>query len=184
MASDFSIEGLSELHKTLQELPAKIEGNVMRGALRAGQKVLLDAARANVPVKDGDLRDSIRISFKSRSQKYGWVRMHLVAGNAKAFYAHMVEFGTAQHLIAVTEKVQRKTRRGTRDVSIKKMNQMLKSGALRIGDRYVGPSVLHPGAASKPFMRPAFDSANTQALTAVRDYIATRLPKEVAKQGR
>lgn len=185
MASEFSIDGLSALYDQLKELPGKVEGNIMRGALRAGQKVIQAAAISGVPVQDDVLRKSIRISFRARSQKFGWVRMHLVAGSKDAYYSHMVEFGTAQHIIRAKERPTRKTRRGTvKGLSIKTMNKMLASGSLKIGGRYVGASVLHPGAKPTPFMRKAFDSSQAQALAAMRDYIAQRLPREIRKAGR
>lgn len=183
--SNIEITGLSDLYAQLQQLSGKIESNVMRGALRAGLQVVRTAAINNVPVQDGDLRDSIRISARRRSMKYGWVRMHLVAGNDVAYYANMVEFGTAQHIIRAKERPTRKTRRGTvKGLSIKTMNKMLNSGSLKIGGRYVGASVLHPGARPAPFMRPAIDGSQQQALEAMRDYIAKRLPREIKKAGK
>lgn len=185
MATETHIAGLSDLYAQLQQLPGKVESNIMRGALRAGQKVIQTAAINNVPVEDGELRKSIRISFRARSQKYGWVRMHLVAGSKDAYYSHMVEFGTAQHIIRAKERPTRTTRRGTvKGLSIKTMNKMLQSGSLKIGGRYVGASVLHPGAKPTPFMRMAFDGSQAQALEAMRDYIARRLPREFKKAGR
>lgn len=183
MAGDTHIAGLSDLYQAMQQLPAKVEGNMMRGALRAGLKVMQGAAQSKVPVDDGDLRDSIRIRFKGRSQAYGWVRLELVAGGKKAPHAGWVEHGTAEHMIASKHKVQRKTRRGLRDMSLKTMNKMLNAGSLVIGNQLVGPVVLHPGAKPKPYMRPTLDSSQTQALTAVADYLTARLPKEIAKAG-
>jgi len=185
MDIETNITGLSDLYAQLQELPGKLEGNIMRGALRAGQNVIKAAAVNGVPVHDDVLRKSIRISFRARSQKYGWVRMHLVAGNKDAYYSHMVEFGTARHIIRAKERPTRTTRRGTvKGLSIRTMNKMLATGSLKIGGRYVGASVLHPGSKPVPFMRMAFDNSQAQALEAMRDYIATRLPREIRKAGR
>ena len=95
--TDIAISGLKELDAALQDLPAKIEKNVLRGAMRAGAKVMLDAARQQVPVKTGALRDSLTLkSGYQRGRVTGTVR----AGNSKAYYAHMVELGTARHLLA------------------------------------------------------------------------------------
>ena len=185
MATETYISGLSDLYAQLQQLPGKIEGNIMRGALRAGQNVIKAAAESGVPVEHGELRKSIRISFRARSQKYGWVRMHLVAGSKDAYYSHMVEFGTARHIIRAKERPTRTTRRGTvKGLSIRTMNKMLATGSLQIGGRYVGASVLHPGSKPVPFMRMAFDGSQQQALEAMRDYIAKRLPREIKKAGR
>ena len=157
---NLEIAGLADLHRALQELPAKIGGNIMRGALRAGQKVILEAAKGNINDRTGALSKSLRISFRSRSQKYGWIRMKLVAGNKDAYYAHMVEFGTARHYIKA-----------------KKHKSLFFAGLAR-------EVVDHPGATPAPFMRPALDSAGPQAIEAVRDYIAKRLPKEIARANR
>lgn len=155
--SDFQLTGLAELNEILQTLPAKIEANVLRGAMRAGQKVILEAAKANVPVKSGALRDSLKIKTSTRKGK---ASATLVAGDKRAFYAHMVEFGTAAHMIKP-----------------KKAKSLFFAGLAR-------QVIDHPGAGQQPFMRPAFDEAAPAALDAVREYIATRLPKEIAKANR
>lgn len=148
------ITGLAELHSTLQQLPAKIEANVLRGALRAGQKEILEAAKANVPIKSGALRDSLKIKTSNRQGK---VTATLVAGKKKVFYAHLVEFGTAQHFIKP-----------------KKAKSLFFAGLAR-------QVVDHPGASAQPFMRPAFDAAQEKALSAFRQYLEQRIPKEIAK---
>lgn len=180
--SELNIPGLADLNKVLQELPAKIERNILRGALRAGQKVILNAAKANIHNKSGDLRDSLSIKTTSRR---GVVTATLSAGSGSAYYARMVEFGTAAHWISVKEeaKPKRLTRRGVRTFSIRTINRMAARGSLVIGRNFIGASVHHPGATPKPFMRPALDSAQLPAVEAVREYIATRLPKEIKKAG-
>ncbi|MDC8446455.1 MAG: HK97 gp10 family phage protein [Nitrosomonas sp.] len=157
MATEVKIDGLVDLHKLLQELPAKIEGNVLRGGVRAGTKVFLDRAKSLVPVNSGKLRDSIKIRTRSRK---GVVSASLVAGGGKAFYGHMVEFGTAQHFIKP-----------------KNRKSLFFAGLLR-------EVVDHPGAQSKPFMRPAFDGGSTEAVNAMAEYIRQRLPKEFKKIGK
>ena len=159
MASSVEIRGLAELHKTLQELPAKIERNVLRGGLRAGAKVMESAAKAQVPVKHGDLRSSIRVSMRT-SSKTGTVRAQIKAGNKKAWYAHLVEFGTARHWIKP-----------------KSRKSLFFAGLAK-------EVIDHPGARPKPFMRPAFDGKWRAAIDAMADYIRTRLPKEFKKAGK
>lgn len=154
--SDLEVKGLADLQRALQDLPVKIERNVMRGAVNAGGQVFRKEARAGVPVKSGDLRNSIRVSVRV-STKAGRIDGTVKAGDRKAFYAHMVEFGTQRHVI--------KARKG---------------GMLNIGGRLVS-QVDHPGARAKPFMRPAFDKAGQASITAFADYIRKRLPTEVAK---
>lgn len=151
-----NISGLAELNELLQTLPAKIEANVLRAALRAGQKPILDAARENINDRTGALSKSLRIKTQN---KKGAISATLVAGSKKAYYAHMVEFGTAQHFIKP-----------------KNRKSLFFAGLARA-------VVDHPGAAASPFMRPAWDASQTAALEAFRAYVASRLPKELQKAG-
>lgn len=155
MANELHVSGLSELDRLLKELPAKIEGNIMRGAVRAGAKVMEARAKELVPVDDGDLRDSIKVRAKS---KRGQVSATVRAGGKKAFYAHMVEFGTARHFIKP-----------------KKRKSLFFAGIAR-------EVVDHPGTSPKPFMRPALDNSQREAVDAAAAYIRARLAKEAAKK--
>jgi HK97 gp10 family phage protein len=170
--TETSVTGLADLDRILKTLPAKVEGNVMRGALRAGQKVIMEEAKALVPVDQGALRDSIRIQFRRRRRKRGWVRMHLVAGNEAAWYASLIEFGTASYY----------TGKGSSVGKPYKIKPKKQPGALLFGGK-VREEVTHPGIRPRPFMRPAVDKAQGRALDAVGDYIRKRLPREVKKAG-
>ena len=169
MASSVEIRGLAELHKTLQELPAKIERNVLRGGLRAGAKVMeAEAARLcpeGLPTLDsvkrgareGELKRSIRVTMRASKST---VRAQLKAGNKVAWYAHLVEFGTARHWIKP-----------------KSRKSLFVAGLFK-------EVIDHPGARPKPFMRPAFDSKWRAAIDAMAEYIRGRLPKEFKKAGK
>jgi len=164
------IRGLSELHKTLQELPAKIERNILRGGLRAGAKVIEDEAQRLVPValptmdsvkrgaRAGELKRSIRVTM--RANKSGQVRAQLKAGNSVAWYAHLVEFGTARHWIKP-----------------KSRKSLFLAGLAK-------ELVDHPGAKPKPFMRPAYDNKWRSAIDAMASYVRDRLPRELRKAGK
>ena len=154
--SEPTITGLAELQRALDQLPAQIEKNILRGALRAGAKVQLQEAKRLVPAESsgphpGALRDSLRISTSARN---GTVRAQVKAGGKKAFWARWVEFGTAKHLI--------KAKPGK---------------SLFFGGRNV-PEVMHPGAKKRPFMRPALDGTFTAAVEAAAAYIRKRLTKQ------
>lgn len=190
MASTVEIKGLKELDAVLKSLPEKIEQNVMRGAIRAGQNVMLNAVReklrSNGSVRSGDLINSLRIRFDRKAKKRGWINSKVIIGNADAYYAHMVEFGTAAHFISIKEdaKPNKQTRRGERKYGYRTINNMVKRGSLVIGKHFVGQSVSHPGARAKPFMRPAFDESQQAAIEAFAEYVRKRLPKELKKAGR
>ena len=57
--SDVKVKGLAELQAALDGLPAKIEANIMRGALRAGANVIRAEAKGTVARHSGALADMI-----------------------------------------------------------------------------------------------------------------------------
>ncbi len=148
-ARDEAISGGAELDRLLQTLPANLEKNIVRGALRAGAKIVLDEVKQRIPAKTGQLRASARITTRFRK---GTVSASVKVGNVVAWYAHLVEFGTKQHII------KPKTR----------------GGAMQFGG-ITTREVLHPGTSARPFMRPAADASLTQALAAVQTHVRKRL---------
>jgi HK97 gp10 family phage protein len=148
---DQAIIGGRELDAFLQQLPVKVERNILRAAMRAGANVFKAAAKEAVPVDDGDLKASIRVTTRTKN---GTVYASLKAGGKKAPHWHWVEFGTAAHKIRA------------------KPNHALSFGGVTVHE------VDHPGAKPKPFMRPAFDSAAAAAVAAAAAKIRERLTKE------
>jgi HK97 gp10 family phage protein len=157
--SQVRVKGLAELNKFLQELPVKMEANIMRGALRAGLKPIKEDAVQNCPVGDpneenrvkyggyrGALRDSIRVSARI-DKKNGKVVARLVVGGkgkngADVWYAHLIELtGASAHSLS----------------------------------RKKGGELNHPGFRPKPFMRPALDAQANNAVLAAGQYIKKRL---------
>jgi HK97 gp10 family phage protein len=181
--ADVRVKGLADLNKFLQQLPAKMEQNVLRGALRAGANVIKDEAKRLVPVsapnsrnkkrygfRAGTLRDSIRVSARVKN---GRVTASVYAGGqtksgAEVYYASWVEFGTAAHAI-VAKRADGKN-------IARRINRMTKrSGSLQIGGRFVGVSVMHPGSRPRPYLRPALDGKAQAAVLAAAEYIKKRL---------
>mgnify|MGYP003394070328 CR=1 FL=1 len=141
----------------------------MRGALRAGAKVILDQAKATAPVGPpsskgkklyggyaGALRDSIRVGTRIKG---GTVTAYVRAGgkNAKTkadvFYANMIEFG------------------GTKSYTIAAFK---KGGFLSLGGVF-RKTVPHPALRKIPFMRPALDGQAQNAVIAAAEYMKNRL---------
>ena len=170
-----TISGLKELDKMLQTLPVNIERNVLRGAMRAGQNVLAGAVKSNLKsngsVDSGELERSVRVRFKRKSEKFGWVRAFVFAGNKKAYYSHWVEFGTASYYSG-----------NGRTVGAPYEITPKVAGSLFLGGLFA-ESVVHPGIKPKPFMRPAFDNNSDAALDAMANYMQNRIPKEIKKAG-
>jgi HK97 gp10 family phage protein len=149
--ADTNIIGGAELARMLATLPAKIEQNIMRSALRAGAAVIRAEAKTTAPVLSGALKKSIRISGKA---KKGQITVSVKMGGKTAPHAHLVEFGTRAHKIAPNA-----------------------AQALAIGGALVGGAD-HPGAKPSPFFRAAFDAKSAEAIAAVADQIRKRLTKE------
>jgi len=145
--AEIHVTGLADLQKFLDQLPAKLERNVVRGALRAGAKLILAQAIAKVPVKSSELRNSLKIGTRARG---GTVT---AAVRTKVFYAKFVEFGTKGHFITAK-----------------------KGGWLSFGGIFA-KSVWHPGIPKGPhaFMRPALDGQAQNAVIAAAEYMKRRL---------
>ncbi len=157
--AETTIKGLAALDKLLKELPQKLERNIIRSALRAGAKVIEDEAKQQLEghTRTGQLLDSIRASVRLRK---GVPVATIKAGGRGnksqrgAFYAHMVEFGTAAHFIKP-----------------KSAKSLFIAGVMRNG-------VDHPGAQPVPFMRTAMDVAATAAVQAFGEQLKKRLTKQ------
>ena len=150
--ADLNVKGLDELHRQLQAISAELQNNAMRGAMRAGARVIERAAKGAVAVHDGDLRKSIRTSTRKRG---GSVTATVKAGSKAAFYAHMVEFGTAAHLI------KPKSRKAC----------FCRPGA---------PGHQPPWRQGQALHAPAFDAQAQAAVEAMRDHLARRLEQIAA----
>lgn len=180
--SEVRVKGLADLNKFLQQLPAKIEQNILRGALREGAKVIETHAKANVPVDTGRLRESIRVSVRARR---GRVTASIKAGGPtkkrigtkksggvsvqydNAYYAKWVEFGTAAH------KIMAKYAKSL----VLRPNARASSGFAKrwMRGELLVEGVDHPGARPKPYMRPALHSGAQDAVVAAAEYMKKRL---------
>lgn len=145
MSDTRHVKGLSDLQKLLDTLPAKVEGNVLRGGLRAGANVIRDAARANVRRVSGQLADSLKAGSSARGGKV------IARAYTRVFYGRFVEYGTRPHAIAA---------------AVGKALSFA-GGAYR--------SIDHPGAQPRPFLRPALDHQASAAVVAAAEYMRRRL---------
>ena len=163
--------GGAALDALLGTLPVNIEKNIMRGALRAGAKVFLAIVKQNIPVDEGDLRASARVTTRA---KRGEVTASVKIGNKRVYWAPFVEFGTRRHLVKVQDSERGVNRRTGRAISYRTINR----NALLIGNRFVGPVVEHPGARPRPYARPAAEAGFEAAVNAVQEHVRKRLAKE------
>lgn len=166
MANEVKIQGLAELNRMLQQLPANIERNILRGGLRAGQKVFEQLALANISPTMDDLRRSLKIKTSGRR---GVASAVLSAGDRYAYYAHWVEYGTATYYEGKGRTV------GAPYPIRSRRKKSLKAGEKNFA------AVIHPGMKPMPYMRPAADDGMDRALLAMRDYLKVRIEKEAMK---
>ena len=173
-SSEVNIKGLKELDELLKTLPANIQNNVMRGAMRSGLNevgsIAKDILSSDGHVATGNLRKSIRVSFKRKSENFGWMRGHLKAGDKKAWYAHIIEFGSGSYYAGKLSQ----SKKAPYKIKPKTKKSLFFGGKMR-------ESVIHPGVRPSPFMRPALDSGANRAIKAFAAYVAKRLPKEIKK---
>lgn len=146
--SDVRVKGLKELNSFLQQLPAKLEQNVLRGALRAGAQPVAEDARDNAPEKTGELKAGIKVSTKSRR---GRVTASVKLTGKHAYLGKWLEYGVAAHQITAG-----------------------KGGWLFFGGNFAR-SVEHPGISPRPFMRPALEKRAQEAVLAAANYMKQRL---------
>jgi HK97 gp10 family phage protein len=152
--SERHAKGLAELQKYLDQLPAKIEANIMRGAMRQGANVIgagaKDELASNGSVQSGILAAGIKTS--TRNSK-GVVYAYVKTTGKHAYVANWIEHGTAAHAIFP---------RGV--------------GSLFFAGIFVD-KINHPGSRPKPFMRPAMEKRAQAALIAVGERVRQKLTK-------
>lgn len=123
MSITVKVEGLSELKAALEELPKAVGNNVLRQVLLDRAQPIADLAKAKAPVgRTGRLRDSIMVqslgsggsgkaafaaamsggasraeagkAAHAANSAAGNSAMVAIGPSRKAFYAHLVEFGS------------------------------------------------------------------------------------------
>ena len=161
-----SLKGGADVGAFLAALPAQLEKNILRGALKAGAEVI--AAGAREGCRSSEVRESIKTS--SRADQ-GVVTAKVQTKGKGAYIAPWLEYGTDPHFISVDD-----AQRG--GMTVRRINKKTKEGSLVIGGKFVGSTVHHPGAKPYPFMRPALDNREADAIAAIGGYIQTRLTKE------
>jgi HK97 gp10 family phage protein len=103
------IEGRERLNAKIAAMPVKTREQI-RKTLAGSAKDMVEAARRFAPVDSGALRNSIGFSFGGHTPDNANVRgvgssgeghalsVAIHAGDATAWYARLVEFGTSAHI--------------------------------------------------------------------------------------
>lgn len=99
MAVTITLTGDKKLDRLFSSLPKKVQGKVIRPALREAAKIISAKAKTNAPVDTGLLRESLRVRAGKRTRKNVIrVLVQTEAGfyKGKTFYGAFQEFGHRQ----------------------------------------------------------------------------------------
>lgn len=168
-----TVRGRSERDAYMRALPSAIT-RMLRGAGRVGGRVIAEEAKQRSASADvaGD------VVVKTRNDEGKIVVTVTIKPGFNWSRALWLEYGTAAHFISVDDK-----QRGGR--GIRRINQQLREaggdGSLVIGGKFVGATIWHPGAKPHPFLRPALDIKEADAIQAAQSYIDARVSRAGVK---
>jgi hypothetical protein len=160
-----TVRGRDQVRAYIAGAPEQLR-KVLRGAARAAAKVVAEEAKDRSI--SSDVSGAIKVATRESEGRV--VAMVQVKGEG-AYIAPWLEYGTAPHFISVDDT----QRQG---MSVGRVNKSLKEGSLIINGQFVGSTVFHPGARPFPFLRPALDTKEREALAAAQKYINARVRPE------
>jgi hypothetical protein len=145
----------------LAGLPAKMETNILRGAMKALVEVVADEAR--MLCIDPEVKASIGTSTRVEP---GLVTAKVKTSGDGAYRAPWAEYGTDPHFISVDDGIS-----GGR--TIRRVNREVRQGSLVINGNFVGRTVFHPGESrtAYAFMRPAAQHKTADGVAAAGSYV-------------
>lgn len=165
--------GKADVRRFIVAIPPQLETKVLRGAARAAADVVAEEARLRSLSQE--VSDAIKVAT---SAKGGRIIAKVQVKGPGAYLAPWLEHGTAPHIIRASDAAKQ-------GMSIGRINRLDKAAAkdgrtgpghaLVINGRFVGDIIHHPGARPHPFLRPALDTKEAQAIAAAQSYIAARV---------
>lgn len=173
MSRDFPVKGLADLDKFLSALPQRMQKQAYRSALTAAAAPIRDEAKVRAPRETGKLAKSIKTGSPNQNPDGTFsVSIRLVGEHAYLGLFH--EYGVAPHFISAGDSGL-KPRMLTRKAKAGEVTGDVETQALKIGDNFITGTVMHPGHAAHPFMRPALDAKADEAVKAFGNRIRTWL---------
>ena len=173
MAEEVTVKllGFKELDDALQNLDMELAKKIVRKGCREGAKVIQQAAIRNAPEDTGTLKANIVVRLKKvagRSVTYN------IENTKKAWYAHLVEWGTQKHLIP------------KRVVRVEQGGKVLffRQSKRGMGKRGFAKQVEHPGTKGKRFMTRAFDESKDAAVEKMRQTMTKDIEKAFLKKAK
>lgn len=165
-------KGRSDVSRYIANIPGAME-RLLRGAGRAGANVIAEEAKQRSI--SSEVSGAIKVAT---SVKDGKVSAKIQVRGKGAYLAPWLEYGTKQHFISVDDSQSKGMSAGRINRIDKKAREEGKIGAgksLVINGTFVGATVLHPGAQAHPFLRPALDTKEGEAMAAARSYVSGRI---------
>ena len=164
------VHGLKELEKALRELPKAVARGALRTTLMKAGEPIVEAAIANAPVLSGQLRDSIKVDARKPKN----------FDKGKIAYREVLKTG------------------GGKAAALEALKTARRNNPQAFAQVFVGPSVDAPHAhfpefgtvdtAAQPFMRPAWDEKQAEALEIITadlaENIATAAARHAKRQAR
>lgn len=164
-----AVRGRAEVKQYIASLPEQLTP-VLRGAARAGAKVVADKIEELTPSEE--VRENLRIRSRKADGRIV-VMIDVKPGWARSL-GTWLEWGTAPHFISVDDS-QREGR------TVARINKLTKDAggdhSLVINGNFVGSTVWHPGAQAHPAFRPALDLKGADAIKAAQAYISSRIAR-------
>lgn len=160
--------GRDAVKRYMAAIPDYCRTKLLPGAARAGAKVIADEARDRC---ESD-RVAAAIVVKARPVTDDTIRVVVTVKRGFTYSLGVwLEYGTSPHFIAALG-----------GVGARKLNTRLRDAkgklSLVIGGQPVGPEVFHTGSRAFPFLRPALDVKEAEAIQAAQQFINTRLSRK------
>lgn len=170
MRLNVEVSGLAALDKALGELPKATARNVLKRTLvKAGQPIA-DEAKRLVPVKTGQLRDSIQVSARIKNS----------VGNAE--YSAAMRAGLGKQAAGAALREARRAARGAGSFAEAYVGPARGKGVIRYAHLVEFGGVRNEPP--RPYMRPAWDAKQRETLDIIRQELGNEIIKAARRVGR
>lgn len=178
-----TIEGAEEILKSLEGVKTGVKNRVLRKAIRAALKPVLNAAKANVPVEQGVsprnwLKKSLitRIATLRRDGVIGLVGPRTKYETEMTFKPRTIQIGGRTVTLQAKPRKYLATKYAhLTEFGVKPHTITPKSGPFK------GRAIQHPGVQAKHWLQQAWNATKAQAASILQQEVAVGLAAEVEK---
>lgn len=170
MKTSVHISGFKELDRALEELPKSTSRNVLKRTLIKAGEPIAEEARRLVPVDQGVLRDSIEVSARVKNK----------VGNAE--FSAAMRAGLGKKAAASALRSARRAAKGQGSFAEAYVGPTRGKGVIQYAHLVEFGSVNNQPP--RPFMRPAWDAKQSQALSIIRAELGNEILAAARRIGR